>query len=316
MASAIAAAADGGTVRFRTDCTIKFGPRTRITLRRPITIDAGSKTVILDGNQVSQIFAVTGAPVTLRGLVFRSGNADGSFGGAIANLGRLVIIGCVFSGNHADGDGAVGGAIDSDGLLDIMDSTFVGNHSDGGAGGAIAAYRGTMRVSNSTFVDNHADGGLAGAIWSIRGRVELVNTTIARNRVGPGQGGGIYNADDGTIILRNTIVADNVAASAPDVLGSIASARHSLIGSLDGTRLRTSPTDRVIVGAFAGVKPLADNGGTTPTAAIDATSAAFGMGDVTVCAANPPSGAGGRDQRVVSRANRCSIGAFEPSAGK
>ena len=313
---AIAAVGDGGVVRFDANCTIAFPQRSRITLKRSITIDGNARSVILDGQDASQLFAVpAGVTVTLRGMMLRAGGADGSFGGAIANLGHLVIVNCVFRGNHADGDGAVGGAIDTDGALDIVGSTFVDNHSDGGAGGAIAAYRGTMRVTNSTFIGNHANGGTAGAIWSILGTIDLVNTTIAGNRVGTGQGGAIFNAGTGRINLQNTIVADNEASSSPDVLGSIASARHSLIGTIESTQLDARATDDgLIIGRSPALKPLADNGGPTPTAAIDPTSPAHGVGDASVCIKAAPGGAGGRDQRGSIRTTPCSIGAYEPAA--
>ncbi|MHB8648080.1 MAG: choice-of-anchor Q domain-containing protein, partial [Thermomicrobiales bacterium] len=58
--------------------------------------------------------------------------------------------------------------------------------------------------------------------------------------------------------------------------------------------------------------PFTNNGGPTYTMALQSGSPAIGAANTAICAASPPNGAGGVDQREHSRApDSCSIGAYE-----
>ena len=180
------------------------------------------------------------------------------------------------------GGGAFAAAIDDLGAVDVESSTIEGNDGPG----LEVESGGSATVRNSTLSDG-SDFGLIDD-----GSASLFNSTIAFNA-----NGGIDNSG-GVLNLTNTIVADN--------------------SPFDCTRHATTSDRSLDSDGSCGVGPLNDvnprldvalrnNGGSTPTHALEAGSPAIGAGDESKC---PPD-----DQRHFIRpSGSCDIGAYQVDA--
>jgi len=180
------------------------------------------------------------------------------------------------------GGGAFAAAIDDLGAVDLENSTIEGNDGPG----LEVESGGSATVRNSTLSDG-SDFGLIDD-----GSASLFNSTIAFNT-----NGGIDNSG-GVLNLTNTIVADNSPSNCT---------RHA------ATSDRSLDSDGSCgVGSLGDVNPLLEvalrnNGGSTPTHALEAGSPAIGAGDESKC---PPD-----DQRHFIRPNgSCDIGAYQVDA--
>jgi hypothetical protein len=253
-------------------------------------------------------------------------------GGAIyADRGALQISGSTFTSNQASSEDCVdktcsnGGAIYSaGGRVLVARSSFGGNvakasfanGSTVGNGGAIFNDGGRFVVANSTFGANAARtdypypsiSGNGGAVRNVGGDLSIINSTLAGNGAYSthnytsnvsGLGGALY----GEATLSNTIVASSPAGG--NCSGAFVDGGRNLDSDAScGVGPATNP-----LLAAAG---LANNGGTTLTIALQATSPAIDAGDGAVCAAAPVSGVDQRGyQRPGTGATTCSIGAFE-----
>ena len=195
----------------------------------------------------------------------------------------------------------------------MTSSTLSANSANFGSGGGITN-QGALTVTNSTFTGNNDVNGNGGGIYN-NGKVTVTNSTITGNSAGA-NGGGFSNG--GMLTVTNTIVAGNTAASTgPDVVGTIISGGHNLIGMTDGSTGFTGAGDQT--GTVASplnphLGALGSNGGTTQTIPLLAGSPAIAHGDPAVC--NTSTGTAPvnhLDQRGVIRpAALCAIGAFEP----
>ena len=250
-----------------------------------------------------------------------SSNTGHYFGGGIFNGtgSTMVISESTISGNvlvgdqfHGDGDG---GGISNDGTITIADSAIADNSNGRGNGGGIRN-QGTMTVTNSTFFGNSTlfnGGGILN-----NGPAVMIACTITQNiavqddlATEPYKGGGGIS-DYGVInslMIQDTIVANNHSYLHPDVAGKITSQGYNLIG--DGTGGIFTPATGDQVGTFAApVNPLlgqlANNGGPTETCALLSDSPAIDAGDPQA----PIS-----DQRDYDRQDDApDIGAFELGA--
>jgi hypothetical protein len=259
-------------------------------------------------------------------------------GAAISNIGGTVeVTNSTLSGNDAGG-GSGGGIYNSQGgTVKVTNSTLSGNKVGGFFdrglfGGGIYNDNGTVEVTNSTLSGNETtNAGSRGAgIYNQAGTVTLTNSTISDNKVNPSNkaplfpllyspaGGGIWNG--GTVNVKNTIVAQNTAATDPDVSGSFASGGYNLIGNGTGSTGFTAVGDRVGTAAAPIdplLNPLTNNGGSTQTRALQPGSPAINGGDPAfVLTSGPFIGPPFYDQRGISPFNRVSggiidIGAFE-----
>ncbi|MEG4406505.1 Calx-beta domain-containing protein [Microcoleus sp. MON2_D5] len=273
------------------------------------------------------------------GVRFPSAFPQSVNGAAIFNQGGTVeVTNSTVSGNSAGG-GSGGGIYNREGgTVKVTNSTLSGNtvgglFGFGLLGGGIYNDNGTVEVTNSTLSGNQATnaGGSGAGIYNKAGTVTLTNSTLSGNIANPsttdfagiilpapGSGGGIWNG--GTVNVKNTIIAQNSAATGPDVFGSFASGGYNLIGNGTGSTGFTALGDRVGTAAAPIdplLNPLADNGGSTQTLALQPGSPAINGGDPAfVLTSGPFIGPPFYDQRGISPFDRVSggiidIGAFE-----
>jgi hypothetical protein len=192
---------------------------------------------------------------------------------------KLTLENVELTGGGGQGTSA---AIDDFGAVDLESSTVAGNSSPG-----LLVQRGaTASVRNSTL----SDGLDFGVIDD--GSASFLNSTVAFN-----ENGGIEN--QGTLELTNTIVAENRGSG--DCVGRANASDHSLDSDGSCGVAALSKTNPLLATG------LRNNGGATPTHALEAGSPAIGAGDESKCPTE--------DQRHFPRAGgRCDIGAYQAGA--
>ena len=238
------------------------------------------------------------------------GGGDGGFGGGGGSVENCAFFPSDGQGGTFAGDG--GGS---------------GGGGGAGLGGAIFGYLGDITVINSTFTGNTAtrgqsggdtanDGrGAGGAIFTVAGDLAVESSTIAGNEavtVTNGGGGGIVvydpdGTDEATLLLRNTIVADNGAAECYTRNGVTTSGSAGNIITNGGTNNLGNPAcPGVVADPLLGGLSL-NLPGRTPTMKLLAGSPAI---DAAV-GASPPD-----DQRGIARpqGEASDIGAYEVSS--
>lgn len=287
LRAALSAANNGDTIRVNAKGTIYLnsGP---LTAERDVEIlGPGNDRLALDGQMTTLVFQVaSNATVSLENLTLSHGyNTFNSSGGAVQNLGGLIMLRCVVRDSICEfGDGGgiynqgnlglfqctisnnlavYGGGIADQGDLLIVDgSTINANRSmvpGGSGGGGISKVTGSAFLTNVTISGNTAYDGNGGGILA-GAPVHLENCTVVSNAaigVIPatsfGRGGGIAVIGSGNQVeIRNTIIAGN---SANIVLSTgTVSIGPDAWGALlsQGWNLIQSPTDAVITGDLTG----------------------------------------------------------------
>lgn len=247
---------------------------------------------------------------------FVSTSSQVTHGGAIATLSgaSLFVAHSYFLGNSADEGGAIHADHDVTNL-NITRSTFDGNKA-GTYGGAIWSNLGDgeMRVSNASFIANKALSG-GGAIFSrsLFATIRLNHLTFWGNESAAGAGGAIralIPRDGSNIILRNSIVTNNVGGNCMTTEDEHLSMQHSAYNLVDDDSCgvdRTSITTG-IASVFAG--KLDNYGGKVPTLPIPNSSMATNLVPREMCL--------GYDARDIPRLDNgehqdafCDAGAFE-----
>jgi CSLREA domain-containing protein len=240
-------------------------------------------------------------------------NSAGVAGGALVveSLGDAITQ-CSFSHNTAaSGAGAI---FLLESLFSISDSTISASSvssADGGAGGIeLGLAQGT--ISNSTISGNSAGkSGDAGGIAVFDSLVALDSDTITSNHAKLGSG--LYTESDGQdASIRNSIISHNTTKATggsendcalSTTTGEIAVAATSEGGNVLGSSkcvLQAAPSDKM--SANPKLAPLANNGGSTETMALQPGSPAL-----KIALACLPT-----DQRGKARpATNCDSGAFE-----
>lgn len=253
-------------------------------LNRHISINGpGAGVLAVSGANTYRIFTAN-APFTIaiKGLTIRNGFVtNGASGGGIASNAQLTVTDCYFDGNHAGFNGGAINTYDGTGATaTIQRCTFTDNSVEpSGNGGAVCNGTFTTNVTNSvtmtltncTFTDNHGVGALAwGGAVANSGTMSVINCTITDNDADVGGGIVTYR---GTTTLRNTIVANNTAASVgPNIdntQGTVTSGGHNLIEDNSGgaSGSFTNGVNGDIVGIDPVLGSLQDNGGPTQTIA-------------------------------------------------
>lgn len=246
-------------------------------------------------------------------------------GGGMHNTGFLFVHTTEITDNVA----AAGGGISStrapvgwgDNLLVLNRSLVAHNEATNDGGGLFVlglgsalAPRADAVIINSTVSGNQAEGHGGGlAVGEESARVAVQSSTFFQN-VSLQQPGDAVAVSEGTIDLRNSIVA---TASEPDCWrmfgGTITSAGHNLESGTTCGFLSAGDQQN----ATPQLGWLEDNGGPTRTHALASGSPAIDAGDPAGCLAdrdgdfvldtNPLQG----DQRFVPRQGVCDIGAYE-----
>jgi hypothetical protein len=270
--------------------------------------------------------------LTLTDCIISGNDSPGGDGGGLFNDGgTMSVTRCTISNNFATGDdfaggGNGGGIATYRGSVIITSSTISGNSGSifsycnpvsGGGGGVYNS--GSMTISNCTISGNSVTAGgfcdygpdpvtmYGGGILNY-GNLQITSSTIAHNSASRGNGpsgGGIYGSGDTT--TDSSIIALNSAPTGPDFTGGAAleSMGYNIIGNNADATISSKPTDQIGTSAAPIdplLGPLADNGGSTLTHALQAGSPAIDHGDP----AAPP-----QDQRGYGRVGVPDVGAFE-----
>ena len=233
---------------------------------------------------------VLGESAAIEASRIRDNEATGPGGGIDSRGdGLLSVVTTSITGNTA----AAGGAIHhvGDAPLEVTRSTLSGNLARDDGGGVLTDGDGEATIVNSTVSGNHA-GQFGGGVL-VSSRLTLLSSTVAANSAASGGGvdsGGGDQVGDGTVSLRNTIVAASATG------GNCAGTITSLGGNVEDadTCLLRGPRDHARTDPRLGA--LADNGGPTRTHALLAGSPAQ---DTAWCSLTDPCPA--VDQRGVAR---------------
>jgi len=286
---------------------------------------AGADSTVINANSIDRAFTVhtdshTGDPtLTISGVTVEGGapsahSYDPLDGGAIYNEGGMLTIQNSMLTDNSASSGE-GGAVYQGGVgISLTGSTIAGNSAPT-AGGGIALTGGVAQLTNDTIDGNSSQsgGGLA-YLTQAAATSQITNVTIAHNS--GTDGGGIYGPVY-ALAIENTIIAANTntggAAGAGDCYGESVdnngpdeASTADLGGNLDsdGTCF-VNGVNGDVTGADAKLGTLSDdNGGPTPTDALDADSPAIFLARATAC----PS----VDQRGQARlSNFCDAGAYQ-----
>jgi Ca2+-binding RTX toxin-like protein len=212
--------------------------------------DHNSVEVTIDGNENDRILSIVGGgtDVALSDLTITGGyaGAEENGGGILAGAGTgLTLTGCTVNGNRAGygpySVGHGGGIFAGVGSrLSIADSTFDGNRASGDGGGIGAAAGTVLAVQGSELTDNRGakggaialaeggslaldqsllaenvgatfNGGVGGGLYVNKGTVSVTASTLSGN-TGYYSGGGV-EVRDSTLVLTDSTICDNLAAS-------------------------------------------------------------------------------------------------------
>ena len=220
-----------------------------------------------------------------------SSNTARGAGGGLYDAGTATLSDCTISGNSAgsQGGGVAVGPLANQAVLTMTDSTVSGNTSVSNGGGVFN--NGTATLTDCTIADNNADQGTNlfsadGGGLNNSGTATLVFCTISGNTTSY-EGGGVYDGGLGTdaVTLTDTIVAGDSSTkggttAASDVVvnggNSILTGTFNLVGTVTTGML--SGGSNIVGLANPDLGPLANNGGSTETMALEAGSPAIDDG--------------------------------------
>jgi len=184
----------------------------------------GASNVVVDGNNASRVFEVTGTgSATFDSLTIQNGNVAGN-GGGIHNPGAATVTVANNSrilGNTAD----QGGGIFNQGTLAVTDSEVSGNTANiNGNGGGIYNYgtgasAATLTVSNSTISGNILTNfGNGAGIYNFgtvanSATATVTNSTISGNIANSGRGGGLFNLGQATNAATMTVTSSRISGN-------------------------------------------------------------------------------------------------------
>ncbi len=254
---------------------VAAGAAHAVTLRRCTFAD--NRALVTSGGA---IYLSSPVLATLERCTFSNNEAD-SYGGALySNAGSLVIKDCLF---HHNKSGFGGGAIEAHGQLACEGCTFSENQTDA-QGGAVyiqvvspAAMAG---IENCTFTRNYSTG-WGSAICSFDATFFLRHCTVVENTSAlvSDLPAAVALTSNSSASVTNCLVAGNLKAGSTVEAASFylrsstlsSASGGNLIGNADSVPgVFINPTDQTGTAAAplaAGVGPLQNNGGFTPTRA-------------------------------------------------
>jgi hypothetical protein len=260
-------------------------------------IGPGADKLSISGNNNFRIMEVQGQAF-LSGMTLRQGLGNtGTDAGAINVFGPAasLTINDVEIRNNTSIQGG-GGIQVAFGSATIINSTIAENANLLTAGGGIRVLSGTVTIANSTIAGNSAPTG--GGMFQTNGAVTVANSTFAGNVAANG-GGGVH-FQGGSLAINNSLIIGN-KANASDGGYSVNNNGMTLNSSLVlGNSSPNNPDYNFIVGGSdnqfgfpAGITSLsqvvrttspttpelANNGGTTRTVGLVATSPAIDFGN-------------------------------------
>lgn len=185
----------------------------------------------------------------------------------------------------------------------LRDSALAGNTTQSSGGAVACQDAGALQLVNATIAGNSSGTANGGGIYSAaETSLAVASSTIVGNSAA--NGGGILRTGGGAT-LRNSIVANNNAPTAPDINGAF-SANYTLVKNSSGATLG-SGSGNLAAGTDPLLGTLGVNGGPTLSLLPSAGSPVLNAGD--------PAGAGltSGDQRELPRiaGGRVDIGAIE-----
>ena len=280
----------------------------------------GAATTIIDGGKLKdRVFDARSGTVHLTGVTVRKGHSPkGETGGRIRNFGAVLFLdGCIVT--HCASVEDAGGVDTRGGSTQLVD-VLVSKNSAKVDGGGVGADGGDVEMSDVTLASNRSGGG-GGGFEDFGQSITAINVTITGNKAK--RGGAISAVGGATVLLQNCTLAKNKAkhgsgvadddategASTCEALNTIFANKKTTncAGTIssDGGNLDTGTSC-----GFAGggdfsdtdplLSPLADNGGPTPTMALDPLSPAVDAGNDT--------GAPIKDQRHLDRVDVQGVG--------
>jgi hypothetical protein len=311
LRNTVAIAGAGDTINI-VACTITLTTAaTPLTINQDLTISgAGAQKTIIDGGGITGLFHISAGTVSISNLTLRNGNGTGNFddGGAVYNRSTLTLTNTVISGNTADSEG--GGLFNEfGGTLTLVNSTVSGNSTPAGCCAGLET-GGTLNLVNTTVSGNTASFASGAGGIGVFGPTSLINSTITGNSAPAGPGGGISVGSFSTVTLKNTLIANNTAASGSNcrILGTLVSDGHNL-ESANTCGLNPAAGDIVNTDPLLG--PLQLNAGPTPTHALLSGSPAIDAGDNSGCPATDQRGVPRPLDTLTAGTAVCDIGAFE-----
>jgi hypothetical protein len=195
-------------------------------IRAPVTID-GKDDLTISGGGTHRVFEIeeTGT-LELRNLTISDGFDRVFDGGAIFNLGRLLVDNCLFENNRSPLGS--GGAIANDvlGVVFINDSDL--NNNEAYSGGAVYSRDGTVTLQAVGFENNVAET-TGGALHNEMGAVVMFGAIMIGNS--SRSGGAVYTAHgsltaDLSVFFENRAVVDGGAITS---INAVASIQYSFI---------------------------------------------------------------------------------------
>ena len=281
-----------------------------LDIRNDVSIVGVSPSqTIIDGSSLHRVFEVhsdSAIHVVIENIKVQNGTtSNGETQGAglfVRGTGftpEVSLSNVWFAGNHTSGTVGSGGAIANRGSLTVENALIEGNSSE--LGGGVANLGGTLSMTNVTLSGNTATTGEGGGIYN-SGTAVLQSVTVASNTAAT-TAGGIYNdnAGGGATNLSNTLVANNLATTSPDLDGAFVSNSGDNLIEAPGSATGLHGSD--ITGVDPLIAALAQNDGSTMTHALQSGSLAIDAGS----ALNAPT----VDQRGVFRDTAPDIGAYE-----